>query len=72
MEASSIQAFFEESQADVAAQYETLRAVDFHGLQLELVAFTVLQDGSCVVPCQALTPTYSFIFNPWKKYVWKI
>lgn len=63
--------FFEESRADIAAQYEMLRAFDFHGLQLELVAFAALQDRSCADPCQAPTPTYSFIFNSWKKYGWK-
>lgn len=70
MVASSIQAFFEESQAGIATQYEMLRAVDFHGL--ELVAFTALQYRSCVVLCQSLTPTYSLIFNYWKKYGWEI
>lgn len=49
-----------------------LRVVDFHGLKLELVAFTALQDGSCVFSYQALTPTYNFIFSSWKKYGWKI
>lgn len=68
--ASAIRAFFEESQADIAAQYEMLRAIDFPGLQL--VAFTALQDRSSVVPRQALTPIYSFIFISWKKYGCKI
>lgn len=55
--ASATQAFFEESQADMATPYEMLRALDLHGLQLELVAFNALQDKSCVVPHQAPTPS---------------